>query len=118
VITTQQVATWLEAYVHAWATAAADDIEALFTPDAEYHELPYETSWVGRDRIVEGWLSRQDWQEGGWTFDWKILMVTGDTAAVQGTGVYKKLGTFDNLWVVTLDSYGRCSMFRMWNNEV
>ncbi|MFG2302449.1 nuclear transport factor 2 family protein [Actinacidiphila glaucinigra] len=117
-ITTQQVAAWLEAYVHAWATAAADDIEALFTPDAEYHELPYETSWVGRDRIVEGWLSRRNWQEGGWTFDWKILMVSRRHRRCSGDGRLQGVGDLRNLWVVTLDPYGRCSMFRMWNNEV
>ena len=32
--------------------------------------------------------------------------------------MYEKLGTFDNLWVVTLDDDGRCVFFRMWNNEV
>jgi hypothetical protein len=117
-ITTQQVTAWMDAYVYAWTTGARDDIEALFTRHAEYHELPYETSWVGRDRILAGWRSRQKWQEGGWTFDWKILMVTGNVAAVQGRGVYKELETFDNLWVVTVDTDGRCSAFRMWNTEV
>jgi len=116
--TTEQVRAWVDSYVHAWTTADAEDIKALFTEDAEYHELPYETSWVGRDAIVEGWLGRQPWQEGGWTFEASVLMVTGDTAAVQGTGVYKELGTFENLWVVTLDAHGTCTEFRMWNNEV
>ncbi|MGW7758979.1 hypothetical protein ACWGK6_47205 [Streptomyces violaceusniger] len=73
---------------------------------------------MGREAIVAGWLSRQDWQEGGWTFESEILMITGDTAAINGIGVYKELGTFENLWVVTLTSDGKCSMFRMWNNEI
>jgi hypothetical protein len=42
--------------------------------------------------------------------------LSGDTAAIQGTGVYAELGTFDNLWTVTLDD--DASMFRVWNNEV
>ena len=116
--TRPQVKKWVTAYVNAWTTADAEDIAALFTPDAEYHELPpHETSWIGRDDIVEGWLSRQPWQAGGWTFDWKILMITGDTAAVSGTGVYTELGTFENLWVITFDASGTCTRFRMWNNE-
>jgi hypothetical protein len=117
-ITTQQVQAWVDRHVHAWTTADPEDIKSLFTKDAEYHESPFETSWIGREAIVQGWLGRQQWQEGGWGFDWKILMVTGDTAAVQGTGVYKELGTFENLWVISLDSHGICTMFRMWNNEV
>jgi hypothetical protein len=112
------VTDWVERYLTAWSSAASNDIKALFTPAAEYHERPYETEWIGREAIVEGWLSRQEWQEGGWTFDWEILMITGDTAAIRGTGVYKELGTFENLWVVTLDAKGRCSTFRMWNNQV
>jgi len=114
----QRVQTWIESYVHAWNTAEAKDIRALFAPAAEYHERPYQTSWVGRDAIVEGWLGRQPWQEGGWTFEATVLMVTGNTAAIQGTGVYTKLGTFENLWVVTFDARGKCTEFRMWNNEV
>jgi hypothetical protein len=115
--TEQRVRTWIDKYVKAWTTADPKDIEALFTKDAEYHEQPYETDWLGRDAIVEGWLGRQSWQEGGWAFEWDVLMTTGDTAAVRGTGVYTKLGTFENLWVVTLASNGKCSGFRMWNNE-
>jgi hypothetical protein len=116
--TTVQVEAWVNSYVRAWRTAAPKDIEALFSKDAEYHESPYETAWVGRDEIVAGWLGRQPWQEGGWTFDWNILMITGDTAAIRGTGVYQKLGTFENLWVVSLRPDGKCTTFRMWNNEI
>lgn len=66
---------------------------------------------------MDGWLGRAAWQAGGWTFEWRILHISGDTAAVQGTGVYAELGMFDNPWTVTLDG-GACSMFRMWNNQV
>lgn len=117
VVTERQVKEWVEGYVHAWRTGAVKDIKALFAPKAEYHESPYRTDWIGRDEIVEGWLSRQDWQQGGWDFDWSILMITGDTAAIGGTGVYKELGTFTNLWTVTFNESGRCTLFRMWNNE-
>jgi hypothetical protein len=115
--TEQQAKEWVESYVHAWRTGAQNDIKALFAPKAEYHEWPYQTDWIGRDEIVAGWLSRQDWQQGGWDFDWSILTITGDTAAIGGTGVYKELGTFINLWTVTFDRSGRCLIFRMWNNE-
>jgi len=118
-MTTQaQVEAWIENYVHAWTTADPADIAALFTADGEYHESPYTTEWIGRDAIVEGWLSRQDWQEGGWTFTWNIVSVTGDTAVIEGTGVYKKLGTFANHWTVTFAPSGEATKFVMINNEV
>jgi len=117
-ITEQQVRNWVNGYVKAWTTCDPRDIKALFTEDAESHEWPYETAWVGRQEIIDGWQARAEWQEGGWSFDWTPLVINGDTFAIKGTGVYTKLGRFDNLWVVTLNDKGKCTMFRMWNNEV
>ena len=114
----QLVTRWVESYVKAWRSGLEKDIEGLFASAAEYHEWPYVTDWVGRDAIVEGWLSRQDWQQGGWEFEWSVLMINGDTAAIGGTGTYRELGVFANLWTVTFDSRGKCVMFRMWNNEI
>jgi len=110
------VQDWIDCYVRAWSTADRRDIEALFTSGAEYHEWPYETDWIGREEIVEGWQSRDDWQKNGWTFESEILMITGDTAAVRGRGVYTAFGAFDNLWTLTFASDGRVEVFRMWNN--
>jgi ketosteroid isomerase-like protein len=112
------VQRWVSGYVQAWRTGDAADIAAIFEPDAESHEWPYETHWTGLAEITEGWQARQHWQDGGWEFTWRLLHRTGDTFAVQGLGVYRELGTFDNLWVTTLGSSGRASVFRMWNNEV
>ena len=117
-LTEEHVKAWVERYVHAWRTYDRDDIAALFTENAEYHEWPYQTSWLGRAAIVDGWFERQDWQKDGWDFDWRVLAISGDTAAVGGTGHYRKLGNFANLWTVTFADDGRCAVFRMWNNEI
>lgn len=117
-VTTPQIDHWVAAYLTAWTTCAPSDIAALFADDAEQHEWPYETDWIGLAAIIEGWQSRAAWQEGGWTFDWSLLTVNGDTFAIDGVGNYMELGTFKNLWVVTLDDSGKCTMFRMWNNEI
>ena len=117
-VTEQQARDWVNGYVKAWTTCDPKDISALFAKDAESHEWPYVTAWLGRQQIIDGWRERAQWQEGGWTFDWSLLAVSGDTFAIKGTGVYTKLGTFDNLWVVTLNDQHRCIVFRMWNNEI
>lgn len=117
-VDTDTVLAWVAAYLTAWTTGARADVEVLFTEDAEYHEWPYATAWVGRDDIVEGWDSRAAWQEGGWTFDdWTVLAINGDTAIVAGIGVYRELGTFANLWTIRFDG-PRASEFRMANNAV
>jgi hypothetical protein len=117
-VTTQQVDAWVAGYLRAWTSCGPADIETLFTPGAEQHEWPYETHWIGRDAIVDGWRTRAPWQEGGWEFEWTLLTINGDTFAIDGVGTYAELGTFKNLWTVTLDDAGTCTMFRMWNNEI
>jgi hypothetical protein len=110
---------WVTAYVTAWTSYADADIEALFTPDAESHEWPYVTAWVGRDEIVAGWHGRADWQAGGWHFeDWTVLAINGDTAVIAGNGVYSQLGTFANLWTIRFADDGRATELRMIDNEV
>ncbi|GAA2513861.1 nuclear transport factor 2 family protein [Winogradskya humida] len=117
-ITEKQAANWVAGYVKAWKSTDPEDIAAIFAEDGESHEWPYETAWIGLEAIVRGWQAREDWQQGGWTFDWELLTINGDTFAVKGVGAYRELGNFDNLWVVTLDDDGRCAVLRMWNNEI
>jgi len=117
-ISKEQVTEWVKKYIHAWETGKKEDIEALFTNNAEYREWPYETQLVGLKDIVKGWQARQQWQDGGWSFEWSILDIKKDTAVIEGTGTYKELGTFGNFWLVTLDETGTCVMFRMWNGEI
>ena len=117
ILTADVVNGWVDNYVHAWTTNDGAEIAALFTADAEYHETPYDTDWIGRDEIVDGWQSRWDWQQGGWEFSHSISAIDGMTAVVTGIGTYVKLGTFDNVWTITLDDAGRCSHFQMLNTE-
>ena len=117
VLATETIETWVAGYLRAWETNAREDIAALFTEDGEYHESPYDTEWIGRDAIIEGWCSRWDWQKGGWTFEWSIQSVEHSTVVITGIGHYKELGDFDNVWTVTFDESGRASRFVMLNTE-
>lgn len=116
-ITTATVTAWIDRYLVAWKTNDRADIAALFTEDGEYHESPYQTDWIGRDRIVAGWRSRWDWQQGGWSFDYVIDSIDGSTAVISGIGRYTKLGDFDNHWTIRFDTPELCADFRMVNNE-
>ena len=115
--TTASVTAWVSDYLKAWRSNSRTDIAALFTDDAEYHETPYETEWIGRDEIVDGWRSRWDWQKGGWTFEWSISDISGPTVLITGIGHYTELGDFNNAWTVTFDDSGRASRFEMVNTE-
>jgi hypothetical protein len=115
-VTAADVSAWVDRYLEAWESNDAGEIAALFTADGEYHEAPYETDWVGRVEIVDGWQSRWDWQRGGWAFEWTLVSVAGATAVITGIGRYRKLGDFDNHWTVTFSSPEHASNFRMVNN--
>jgi hypothetical protein len=116
-VTTEAVTAWINDYVHAWQTNEPADIAALFAENAEYHESPFDTEWIGRDDIIEGWRGRWNWQQGGWTFEWEIASIRGRTAVITGVGHYTELGDFDNVWTVTFDELGRSTRFEMVNTE-
>ena len=116
-LTADSVTSWVTGYLRAWTSNDREDIAALFTEDAEYHEAPFDTEWIGRQEIIEGWTSRWDWQQGGWTFDWTLASIHGSTAVITGVGHYTELGDFDNLWTVTFDESARCTRFEMVNTE-
>lgn len=116
-ITADDVTAWVERYLAAWTSNDAADIADLFTEDGEYHEMPYETDWIGRDEIVDGWQGRWDWQQGGWTFEWTLVSLEGRTAIITGIGRYRKLGDFDNQWTVAFGTREHAAAFEMINNE-
>ncbi|MGA1813811.1 nuclear transport factor 2 family protein [Frondihabitans sp. 4ASC-45] len=115
--TTDTITTWVDSYLLAWRSNEKADIEDLFTEDAEYHEAPFDTEWIGRDAIVEGWRGRWDWQQGGWDSDWSIASIDGPTVLITGIGHYVELGDFDNVWTLHFDASGLCSKFNMLNTE-
>jgi hypothetical protein len=49
---------WIERYRRAWETADADEVVALFTPDASYRSSVFREPYLGSDAI------RQYWQRG------------------------------------------------------
>jgi len=116
-LTADDVTAWVQRYIAAWESNDGADIAALFTDDAEYHESPYDTDWIGRDAIVDGWRSRWNWQQGGWTFEWQLDAIDGPVAVVTGIGHYAELGDFDNHWTLTFATPQRCSSFVMVNTE-
>ncbi|MFE5740148.1 hypothetical protein [Streptomyces celluloflavus] len=50
----EQVRDWVEGYVRAWTTHSREDIAALFTPHAGYHERPDKTDWICHEAITAG----------------------------------------------------------------
>jgi ketosteroid isomerase-like protein len=109
-----RVQAWIDGYVRAWNSNDPADIRALFTQDAAYFCEPYRRPWRGQDEIVRQWLDRKD-EPGQARFTWRPLVVTSEVAIIQGEVAYPREGhTYSNLWVIRLDSEGRCAEFTEW----
>jgi ketosteroid isomerase-like protein len=106
------VQDWMTGYRKAWESNHPDEIGALFTDDAVYYNEPFSEPARGRDAIIEMWQERQD-APGSTTFAWEPVVVTDDTAIIQGETDYGSV-TFSNLWVIRLDAEGRATEFTEW----
>lgn len=108
------VESWVEGYLRAWNSNDPQDIGRLFTEEAAYFTGPFQEPWQGRHAIVNGWLGRKD-EPGTFTFQYQVLAVTGEVGVVRGwTRYLAPEKEYSNIWVIRLDSQGRCFEFTEW----
>lgn len=70
-------AAWLDAYKAAWEARNPAAAAALFTPDARYHEMPFDAPIEGSDGIAAYWAQAVAGQEDI-LFTYRILACAGD----------------------------------------
>lgn len=108
----QALDSWVQGYLKAWRSNARADIEALFTEDAIYLTQAFRQPWRGLAVIVEGWLSRADF-ENNWSFDYHWVAIEGDTGVLEGVTTYHNENeTYANIWTIKLVADGRCYEYR------
>jgi hypothetical protein len=105
---------WLERYVAAWTSNDAGEIGDLFSEDARYRYHAYDDPVVGRDAIVEAWLSEGD-EPGSFEASYECYAVESDRAAAVGVTTYRAdRRVYDNVFLLRFDDEGRCSEFTEW----
>ena len=105
---------WLDRYVAAWRSNDRADIEALFSPDAQYFYGPYREPVTGSGAIADDWLADPD-TPGSWEAEYRPLAIDGDVAVAIGESRYPPEGkTYSNIFVCRFDGDGRCTEFREW----
>ena len=110
----QAVTEWVEGYLDACRTYEPDAILALFTHDASYSTSPFDPPVQGREAIVDYWL--EDPPEP-FSCDWSIVAAESTVAVVDARYRYLDANgdtdrAYADLWVITLDTDGRCREFR------
>lgn len=117
-MTHDEVQSWLDRYVKAWASNDPDTIGELFTEDAVYSYRPWEDDEVtvrGREAIVASWTENPD-DPATWEAAYRPYGVDGQKAVAVGQTHYQPIGdhserTYHNAFLLEFGADGRCSSF-------
>jgi ketosteroid isomerase-like protein len=121
-VTLEELDRWLDAYGRAWERQDTDAFVGLFTEDALYFWGPWDEPLRGHAEIRAKTDEKVGEQENI-QFGHELLAVTPDGRGIARWWVSLKVkgedATEDNegIFLVTLDSDGRCTDFREWWNS-
>jgi uncharacterized protein (TIGR02246 family) len=122
-VTREDVQSWLDRYIAAWASYDPQAIGDLFTNDAEYRFHPSGQSISGRAAIVRAWMepsgdaSTRD-EPGTWEATYEPFSVDDDRAVAVGWSRYytdtsrsSVRDIYDNVYLLEFGQDGRCRSF-------
>ena len=116
-LTRDDFASWLDRYIEAWRSGAADEIGDLFSEDVTYSQTGGQSVIEGRDAVVRDWLEASYEPELDWEAAYEPLAIEGQICVgVGSTRYYREEGRedFSNVFVCRFDDEGRCSELREW----
>ncbi|MCI0543742.1 MAG: nuclear transport factor 2 family protein [Actinobacteria bacterium] len=76
-LTTAELAAWLDRYGAAWEGLDPDTAAALFTTDARYHESPYAEPFQGAQGVREYW-ARVTADQMDVVFSYEVVGIAGE----------------------------------------
>jgi len=116
-LTTAALEKWLAGYERAWESRDAARAAELFTPNASYHEMPFEAPKAGQAGIREYWSSVTADQRDI-DFKSQVVAVSGLTGVAHWSATLTAVSTgareLDGVFVLTFDANGRCTELREW----
>lgn len=117
-LTATRLETWLASYGKAWETRDADAAARIFTPDATYHEMPFDAPKAGRAGIREYWAGVTTDQRDV-EFESNVIAVNGSTGVAHWHAKFKLASNgatveLDGVFVLEIDASGLCSSLREW----
>jgi ketosteroid isomerase-like protein len=118
-LTTAKLDSWLAGYRDAWEKRDAERATQLFTANATYQEMPFDSPKSGRAGIREYWTSVTADQRDV-EFHSQTIAVNGNTGVAHWSAKFKQASTgatveLDGVFVLELDpKTGLCSALREW----
>jgi uncharacterized protein (TIGR02246 family) len=115
---TKSFQIWLDSYGRAWMGRDPDAAAALFADHATYQVTPFNEPLRGRAAIHEYWVEVAKTEERI-VFDYQVIAVTAENGVARWWASFlivpPRLETkLDGIFVVSLDSDGRCQSLREW----
>jgi hypothetical protein len=103
---------WLDGYEKAWRSKDPADVEAIFTPDAEYWFRPDDPEpALGIAAIVEMWGEDEPTEP---VYELSVLIENDELGIVRGHVDYPGHQKYENLWEVHFAEDGRARKFVEW----
>ena len=117
-LTPASLEAWLARYGEAWEQRDPARAAALFTENAPYHEMPFETPKAGRRGIREYWATVTADQRDV-DFNSSVVAVNGQTGVARWSAKLKSASSgvnveLNGVFVLTFDDSGLCSELREW----
>jgi ketosteroid isomerase-like protein len=110
---------WLDAYGEAWAAGDPERLLQLFSPDAAYHETPFEPPMVGAEAIRRYWIEGARDGQSDVVFAAEPICVAGPVGWAHWRATFQRVQSgrqveLDGILSTRLDELGRCVEFREW----
>jgi hypothetical protein len=112
----EQFADWLAGYERAWRIPGTDSLRELFSEGASYRTAPFEQPHLGLEAIAAMWERERRGPDEAFEMESEVVAVEGDTGVARVEVRYgpPREQLYRDLWIVRLDSEGRCEHFEEW----
>jgi len=109
---------WLASYGSAWISRDPEAAASLYTDDATYQVTPFDEPLRGRAAIHEYWAGVAKTEEKI-QFDYEIVAVTAELGIARWRASFVRVPPgletkLDGIFLISLDSEGRCQSLREW----
>ena len=114
-MTRDDLGAWVGAYELAWRTSGTASLADLFAEDATYSPAPFQETHRGLAAIGAMWEREREGPHEGFTLEWELVAVEGDTGVVRADVRYAAPAQrWADLWLIRFDEHGRCVAFEEW----
>ena len=116
----EQLENWLELLKTAWEKKNPDLAIELCAEKFIWYEAPFQNPITTRQGLLDEWESVQNHKDISMKYE--ILSLTGNVGIAKWSAVFKRLSEetsteLEGIYLVKLDSQGKCTEFHQWYNS-